>query len=204
MRTINVIVAVMLLALVMVGCAGSKATSSTSQSASKPTGQTQQAAGVPEWFTPPQDPNFFYEATTATSQDMQLALDKAITSARAGIARQIDVLVKSNQKKFDEETGFGKDAQLLQYFSQATTTVTATSQSGSRVKRQQTVREGEGWRAYVLVEYPVGAANQALMQQIKGNEQMYTRFRASEAFKDLDEDVKKYDEWKKQQGQTPR
>jgi hypothetical protein len=37
------------------------------------------------------------------------------------------------------------------------------------------------------------------MQQIKKNNEMYTRFRSSQAFKDLDSEVQKYEEWKKAQ-----
>ena len=38
-----------------------------------------------------------------------------------------------------------------------------------------------------------------LMEQVKANEQMYTRFRATEAFKELDAEVQKYEAWKKSQ-----
>jgi len=61
------------------------------------------------------------------------------------------------------------------------------------------VKDGNNWRAYVLVEYSVGAASEALMQQIKNNEQMFTRFRASKAFEEMDKEVKDYEEAKKKQ-----
>jgi len=37
------------------------------------------------------------------------------------------------------------------------------------------------------------------MQQIKNNEQMFTRFRASKAFEEMDKEVKDYEEAKKKQ-----
>jgi len=52
----------------------------------------------------------------------------------------------------------------------------------------------------VLAEYPIGAANEAFLEQIKRNEQMYTRFRSSETFKELNEEVERYEKWKKEQG----
>ncbi len=155
---------------------------------------------VPTWFTSvPQDPNFIFAANTATSQDLQLSIDKATTGARAEIGRQVEVRINALQKRFDEEVGVGEDTQLLQSFTQASKTVVSTSLSGSRIKYQEQYKDGNLWRSYVLVEYPIGAANEALMAQIKKNEQMYTRFRASETFKELDDEVKKYEEWKKQQ-----
>lgn len=163
--------------------------------------QTADTGNMPEWYmNPPQDPNYLYAANTQSSQDMQLAVDKATAAARADIGRQIELRIQGLQKRFTEETGTGNDAQLLQMFTQAEKTVVSTTLNGSRVKNQKINKDGSLWRAYILVEYPIGAANQALMEQLRKNEQMYTRFRASQTFKELDEEVKKYEEFKK--GQT--
>ncbi len=86
-------------------------------------------------------------------------------------------------------------------FTQAEKTIVSTTLQGSKVRSQKIVKDGDLWRAYVLVEYPIGAANEALMQQIKNNNQMYTRFRASQAFKELQDEVDKYEKFKQQQEQ---
>ena len=49
--------------------------------------------------------------------------------------------------------------------------------------------EGGVYRAYVLMELPTGEAARRLMEQVKANEQLYTHFRSSEAFKELDAEV---------------
>lgn len=165
---------------------------------------SQKIAGIesPTWFpTPPADDKVLYGVATATSKDLQLALNKAATDARAEVGRQVELRVQGLQKKFDEETGMGADAQLLQMYTQATKLVISTSLSGSRIKDQKFGQEGKVYRAFALVEYPVGAVNQALVNQIKSREQMYTRFRASETFKEVEDEVSRYEEWKKQQGQ---
>jgi hypothetical protein len=182
MRTIVSHLAFSLLAVILVGC-----------------GSSQKTADMSEWETLPNDPNFFYATNTQVSQDMQLAINKATADARAEIARQVEVKVNGLQKRFMEETGAGDNAQLLSMFTEATKTVVSVALTGSRVAKQKTQKEGNGWRAYVLVEYPVGALNQALQQQIKNREELYTRFRASQAYKELDDEVQKYEEWKKQQ-----
>jgi hypothetical protein len=185
---VSVLASLMFVALI--GCGGSKSM------------QSANAGDIPDWFTNiPQDPNFLYSANTQVSQDLQLAVDKAVTGARSEIGRQLEVKLEGLQKKFSEETGTGNDAQLLQMFTQAEKTVVSTTLNGSRVKYQKQARDGELWRAYVLVEYPIGAANTALMQQIKNNDQMYTRFRASESFKELQDEVDKYDKYKQEQSQ---
>jgi hypothetical protein len=191
MRTLILLSLSVVVAVALIGCGGSKSM------------QAADTGDVPEWFTNvPSDPNFLFAANTGTSQDLQLAIDKAATGGRAEIGRQVEVRVNALQKRFDEEVGLGSDAQLLQQFTQASKTVVSTSLMGSRISKQKQVKDGDLWRAYVLIEYPIGAANAALVDQIKKNNEMYTRFRASQTFKELDEEVQKYEEWKKQQG-TP-
>lgn len=165
-------------------------------------GGTKEAAvsEAPGWFpSPPRDTNYLYGVATATSRDLQVALDKAATDGRAEIGRQVELRVTELQRKLDEEVGLGADAQLLKQYTQATEFVVSTSVSGSRIKDQKYARDGDIWRAWTLVEYPLGAANQRLLEQIKLQEQMYTLFRATQTFKELEEKVKEFEEWKKQQ-----
>ena len=67
---------------------------------------------------------------------------------------------------------------------------------GSRVREQQVQPEGQIYRAYVLMEMPIGAVSEALLERIRGRENMYTRFRAAEAFSDLESEVENYQVWK--------
>ncbi|NTV46487.1 MAG: hypothetical protein HGB11_08220 [Chlorobiales bacterium] len=167
---------------------------------SKQSMQGADAGDIPGWYmNPPQDKNYLYATNTQTSQDMQLAVDKATTGARSEIGRQVEVRLKSLQKKFTEETGKGDDAQLLQMFSQAEKVVVSTALSGTRIKQNKQVKDGKMYRSYVLVEYPIGEASQQFLEQLKKNEQMYTRFREAKAMQDLEDEVDKYEQFKKGQ-----
>ena len=53
-----------------------------------------------------------------------------------------------------------------------------------------------------LMELDKGAAKQALMDKVKADANLYTRFRASQAFTDLDAEIKKIEDAKKA-GTTP-
>lgn len=188
MRLTSSFFAAALIALFLIGCGGSQ-----------PLPQTD-TGDVPEWYANvPADPNYLYAVNTSTSKDMQLAVDKAIQAARTEVGRQVEVKINALQKRFQEETGIGDDAQLLDQFTQASKTVVSTSLSGSKEKQKKIVKDGNNWRAYVLIEYPLGAAQEALREQIKKNEQLYTRFRASQTYKELDEEVQKYEQYKKGQ-----
>lgn len=179
---------VIILLVISVGCSTTK------------TIELEEPIEIPKWFTaPPSDKDYLYGVATASSKDLQLALNKAATDARAEVARQTDVRINGLQKKFDEETGVGADAQLLQMYTQATKVVVSTSLNGSKIKDQSFKKTGDTYRTFVLVEYPIGAANQEFLNQLKAREELYTRFRATQTFKELEEETKRYEEWKKDQ-----
>jgi len=148
----------------------------------------------------PTDPNSLFATGTAESQDLQLAIDKAALNARAEIGRQLELKLTSMQKSFAEEVG-AVGSELNQYFSQTTKEVVTTTLMGSKI-RESKHKEHKGInQAVVLVDYPIGAANSALVEQIKKNQNMYIRFQASEHFKELEAEVEKYEKFKKEQGQ---
>ena len=148
----------------------------------------------------PSDPDHFYAVGMGESSNLQLAIDKASTNARAEIGRQLNIKVENMMKVFLEEVG-NTDPELNEFSSSTTKTVVSTELTGSKIKEQKYQEKDGKYQASVLVEYPIGQANAALMSQIKKNENMYTRFRASEGFKELETEVEKYESWKKEQGQ---
>lgn len=156
---------------------------------------------APEWYlNPPQDPNYIMAVATATSPDMQLAIDKAKNLARTDIAQQLEVKIKALEKNFREQVGGGDDAQLLEQFTSVNKTVVSTVLRGVRVKQQEIKKEGSQFRAYVLMEMPFGAAAEELLNQMKKQKEMYTRFRATQAFQDLEKEVGEYEKFKEKQG----
>ncbi len=189
MRTLTQFFAAAFLMVLVMSCGGG----------SKQTMQTTTEGDIPDWYlNKPEDPNFLYEPATATSQDMQLAVDKAVQAGRTGIGRQVETKIQGIQKRFQEETGVGEDAQLLDQFTQASKTVVSTSLTGSKEINKKIVKDGKMWRAYVLVQYPLGAAQEAFKAQVQKKEQLYTRFRATQVYKEMDADVEKYEQFKKE------
>ena len=152
---------------------------------------------LPEWFlTPPSDNDHFYAVATETSRDLQMAIDKAMVTARGEIGRQAEIKLEGLQKSFREEVGLGDDSQLLSQFTEATKTVLNQTLTGSKLKEKTVNKDSNTYRAYILMEYPVGAANVALLEQLKKNEQLYTRFRSTQTFEELDKEIQKYEQQK--------
>jgi hypothetical protein len=155
---------------------------------------------LPRWYLkPPQDDKYAFGTATAVSQDLQVSIDKAQAAARNVVAQQLEVKYGALTKRFAEETGRNVDAQLLDQYTQTYKATVSQVLYGSR-PREQTVRaEGPVYRAFVLMELPLGEASKRLMDQVRANEQMYTRFRASEAYKELEAEVQRYEAWKRSQ-----
>jgi hypothetical protein len=171
-------------ALFLMACGGS----STTNLAKTDTGN------IPSWYlNPPSDPAFAYATSTSTSTDMQMAINKAEQDCRAELARQVESKVSALTKKFDEEVG-GKDATLLTSFTQASKTVASTTMSGAKPKQRDVKQDGNTFRAYVLMEYNVA---QSMVAQLKKEEQLYTKFRATETYKELEDEANKVDAAKK-------
>ena len=155
---------------------------------------------APDWYTSPdRDNDRLIGVATATSRDLQTAVDKAKQDGRVDIARQLDVRVAGLSKRFVEETGLDQDAELLGMFTQVSKTVVSDSLSGTRLAKQKLDREGGTYRAYVEMEMPIGEANARFLEKIRATERLHTRVRSSEAFEELDREVQAYEEWKRKQ-----
>lgn len=169
-----------ILLLLVLGCGGPSNLSSTD------------SGEIPSWYlTTPQEENYLFGAAAATSKDMQIAVDKATSDARAEVARQVDVSLAGIQKSFAEEIGTSENSSIIEQFTQASKNVVATNLAGSTPIEKKVSKDGDNWRAYVLVKYPTLAAKEAMLKQIKENEESFTRLRSTEVFKELEMEVQK-------------
>lgn len=155
---------------------------------------------LPNWYLkPPTDQNYLFGAATAVSRDVQVAINKAQAEGRNALAQQVEVKFGALNRRFVEEVG-RDGSQLLDQYTQAYKSVVSQALYGSRPRQQSLRTEGDVYRAVVLMELPVGEMSKKLLEQIRAQEQLYTRFRASEVFKDLDAEVQRYENWKRDQG----
>ena len=180
-----------LLALgLLLGCGGGAKTTNLAPTPAEKTMET-----IPDWFlNTPSDPSYIFATASMTSRDMQLAIQKAETQAKNSLSGQLEQKLGNVTKQFQEEVGVGEDSELLQQFSSATKVVTKQTLVGARTDQKKLVPEKGIYRAYVLMSLPIGAANKALMDKIKANQNLYTRFQATQAFDDLNKELEAYDE----------
>lgn len=156
---------------------------------------------IPDWFMrPPSDPNYIFAAASGDSRDMQLAIDKSTANARHKVSEQLEIKIKGLTKNFIEEAGTGEDSEIVGMFTRVSKQVVSTTLVGSRVAKQEICPQGSMYKAFVLMELPIGEAAAGLMKGIKNDHKLYDRFRASQAYKDLDKEVEDYENFKKEEG----
>ncbi|MEX0843934.1 MAG: LPP20 family lipoprotein [Balneolaceae bacterium] len=148
----------------------------------------------PDWyFSPPQDTEeYFYAAEIGESTRLQTAMRSAENAARQAMATKLEVKVSALQKSFEEEVQSGPNANYSNTFSNASEQLVNETLSGVTRDQAECVElnpERTGGnvnqRCYVLVRMPVGQARTALDNALSQDEELYTKFKASKAFEEL-------------------
>ncbi len=177
--------------LFIIGC-GSKSGPDLSPEASRKT-----VKNLPDWYmnTPVKD-GYQYSAAEATSQSMQLAVDKARVAAVSNLSQMIKSEWNGYTKRVQEETGMGSDSKLLDQFSTTQENVISNQLDNVRVKEKEIQVENSAgtriYRAFVLVEFDENAAQAKLLAQIKADQQLYDAIKASELIDEMEQKVEAY------------
>ena len=138
------------------------------------------------WRNPPKKTGTYYGTAQARSSDAQLAIVKAQADARGELAQQLSTYYGGLIRRFREEMGANSSAETLDGLTLASKQVTSETLIGSRPVKQKVVNEKGRYLAFVLIELPVGDANQAFLYQIKKNQALYAQVGPTAAFRDLD------------------
>jgi hypothetical protein len=148
---------------------------------------------LPAWFLKiPQEEHSVFAVGTATSADLQLAMDKSILNAKRTLADSIKGLLSSKMKQFIDESGAGEDSVLTNEASKVTTNlITEVNVAGYKRVDAKVLSQGKQYRVYILLQYPLGEANKGLVAQVKKNRVLEGKLRATKAFKDLEEEIKR-------------
>jgi len=147
---------------------------------------------LPSWFTtPPTDEFSIYAPGTAASSDLQFAEDKAVLGAKRAMADRINSKLSSKMKEFLSESGAGENAQVQAESERVTSNlITEVNLTGYNITQKKFVPAGQQYRAYVLLQYPLGQANRILVDQVHKDNILQGKLRASKAFQELEKDIR--------------
>jgi len=152
-------------------------------------------SNVPEWFlNPPENPYMMGEVKivdmslfvpgTATSKNLQTAIDKGVMNAKRQLADQLSARIKSVMRRIKSESGVDDLTE------NTTNVIEGIRISQYRVVKKKVVSEGDRFRSYVLIEYPMGEYNRALFASFRDQKAYGNRVKNSPTFRALQQLIK--------------
>ena len=185
------ITSITIIGILFIGC-GSKSGPDLSPEASSKT-----VKNVPDWYLDtPKTEGYLYAASNATSQSMQLAVDKARMQAVSELSQMMKSEWGGYTKRVQEETGLGSESTLLDQFSSTQeNTISNQLENLKVVEREILVENSNGvriYRAYILVEFDENAAQEKLLAQIKADQELYDAIKAAELVDEMEQKVEAY------------
>ena len=148
---------------------------------------------IPKWCLNPPINDFALAACgTGESASMNMARNRAILDAKRQLADSIDSEISSRMEDFLKSTGMDANEQVKQASEIVTknTTIQAKLIGYKQTKTNAFSMNGK-YQFYVLIEYPIGKANQALLNQIKQDEVLSTQKDADKAMAELEAEIEK-------------
>jgi hypothetical protein len=187
---LRILLALILGGLLFVGCSSSQQTAQQDE-------PTEVEEGLPDWYLNPPSTNneYMYAVGEATSTRRRLARTNAKSNGNAAIAQKIQAEVSAMQKNFAEETTSGQQSNYRQVFTDVSKTVAQQTLRGVEIDKSHFGRTQNGtqYEVLLLVRMPVGEAanalDQALQNTMSRDEELYTKFKASKAFKDMKKSI---------------
>lgn len=122
----------------------------------------------PTWYLDlPKEENTIYVSATEVSSDLQFSLDKALMSANREIAFKLKNEVSQKYKEHTTESNFSKNDTMMK--SNERLSISESNHVnivGAQKVRTEVIREGNRYRAFVLVKYSLDESNQIHMNYI--------------------------------------
>ncbi len=140
------------------------------------------------------------EVAIGESKNLQTGIDKTELEARAKLSRSMESKTSSLQKKFQEEVG--KD--ISDHFSQVVKTISDEMMRGSTMQETSFEQNADGlYRVYGLMILDSQLYMKAMAGEMEADKANRDRWRASKAYKELNDEVTAFQQWKKQEATQP-
>ena len=133
-----------------------------------------------------------YACGDGESSNLNMSRTRATLNAKSQLADMIDSEISSRMEDFLSSVGTGSNEQIQQQSEIITKNVTIEAKlTGYKQIQAEVQNIGSKFQVYVLLEYPVGKANQALVNQIKQDEILSTQEAADAALAELEAEINK-------------
>jgi len=145
---------------------------------------------MPKWASKvPSKDGFMYSTGSGLEDDMQQAILEAEAIARSNLAQNLEVEVSGLTERMNRSV---KNRTAQSEFTTGLSIAYSANLSDTKVAKQEVVKEKGLFRAYVLLEYDLGAANDRLLVKIKSDKELYDELKVTELYKEMEDKVEAY------------
>ena len=135
----------------------------------------------------------FFLLVLHSSPDLQLSVDMATLNAKYTLADRINGKLDGMMKTFMTRLGTDEDisATTMSEVDKVVKNVIASVDvAGYNPKELEVYPNGTQFRAFVLLEYSDAEARKIIMNRVKKDQMIYSKIKSSNAFKELEKEVK--------------
>ena len=149
---------------------------------------------IPTWYkTLPKDDNIIYTVGSASSPNLQLAVDMATLNAKYTLADRINGKLDAMMKTFTSKIGSDDiDSSVLSEVEKVSKNLIAEVDVAGYVPTTVKVYpSGTQFRAFVLLTYSEKEARKVIVNRMRKNRLAYSKLKATDAWKELEDEVEK-------------
>ena len=147
---------------------------------------------VPEWFlNHDEEEGTIFSNGTGAAPDIQLSIDIAVLNAKTVLADRLNGKLSSMTKNYIAKIGqASKEVGVIEELEKtARNLIAEVDVSGYKVSKMEVNPVGTQFRTFVQLEYNEEVAEKILMQKLMKQRNKISKYRAKEAFKELDDKV---------------
>ena len=177
----------------LASCAGNKEAFIDNTTLEGQVAQVQQTNSIiPDWFVEQEEKEgSIFSTGTGAAPDIQLSVDIAVLNAKTVLADRLNGKLSSMTKNYISKVGqSNKDVGVIEELEKtARNLIAEVDVSGYQVSKMEVNPVGTQFRTFVQLEYNEVIAEKILMQKLMKERNKMSKYRAKEAFKELDDKV---------------